>query len=325
MKKTLALLGAGALGFAAGGIGALPAHADATEPCESMLDHVTNETDPGNWYMECIPQYGLGKTEFTIVPDLADPSVEFPDDFVDLLDEDVAESTSLDMGAIAEYLTGGPTPPFPAPITPLLGSGDLTPPAQAYLAFVIAPVTSVAAVAPDNTSEAQFAAIAELCAFPDVPTYQGGWVATYGPTDTTFSQTLDGEVWSWVVEGTPKPTYFFATLDAGGVDTTEDWCITDGVGALNQDDSLTFLGTPLPEDVVDQLFGLVFHGYPNLDEEVFPTLGTFGRFQAAPPAPALAATGAGDPLAPMIAGGILALLGTGLVGLTGLLRRRKQA
>lgn len=316
MKKTLALLGAGTLGVAAGGAGVLPAAADATVECETIADHnVTTESDPGNWFMDCIPQYGLGKAEFTIVPDLDDPSAEFPEGFADLdATPPVSYTTTTDLDALHAYFGDE----FPAPILPSTLISD-APNEQEWGALVIAPVTGVAAVTgPDIPDSVRLA-----CDLDELE-YGGGWVATFGAVDTTFTQDIDGESWSFEVTGTPAPVFYFGTIvgdDQGAeISTGDPWCIADGFGSFSN-----AAGGAVPGEFVNTLFGLVYHGLPDETEEVFPTFGTFGRFQAAPPAPALAATGAGDPLAPMIAGGVLALFGTALVGLTGLLRRRKQA
>lgn len=320
MKKTLALVGVGALGLAAGGAGALPAMADATEPCVDLSDHsVTADAGPSNWYMDCVPQYGLGKAEFTIVPNLDDPAEEFPAGFADLRDIPPVEySTTMDLDAINEYFGGFPSV-FPAPIAPV-ELFDSTPVSQTWGALVLAPVTGVEAATPLNVPDD----VADLCGLDGTP-YGGGWVATFGAVDTTYSQVVDGEEWTYEVSGTPLPVFYFGTIiDDGGtmsISDSDPWCVSDGFGAITD-----ATGAP-----VDILFGLVYHGLPaDLEEEAFdlPSYGTFGRFEASAPAavPTLAATGAEvDPLAPMIAGGFLALLGTAFVGLAGLVRRRKQA
>jgi hypothetical protein len=317
MKKSLALVGAGTLGLVAGGAGvALPAQAAATEPCVDIADQLPDPT--GNWYMDCIPQYGLGKAEFTIVADADDPTAEFPEGFQELGSDGVEVSTTADLDALDAYLGGG----LDAPIVP--AGSTVTASEQTYIATVVAPVVSVGAVTPDTTSEAVLEALADQCGFGDGVTYQGAWVATYGAVDTTFTQTVNGEEWTYVVEGTPRTTYFMASFDADGVDDTLPWCISDGEGSINN--------ALLPDsDLADELFGLVYHGIPAGDEDfALPTFGVFGRFEPEPepaalPAPQLAATGSSDPATPLIAGGLLALLGAAATVTTGILRRNKHA
>ena len=87
MKKSLAFVGASALGLVAATAAASPAMAigDTTEPCTDMDAQVAATGNlTANWYQDCVPQYGLGKAEFTIVADENDPSVAVPDEFVTL-------------------------------------------------------------------------------------------------------------------------------------------------------------------------------------------------------------------------------------------------
>jgi hypothetical protein len=325
VKKTLALIGAGALGITAGAAGALPAVADATVDCQDLNEHtITTAEDPGNWFMDCVPQYGLGKAEFTIVPNLDDPTEEFPAGFADLTEMPPVEySSTADLEAMNEYFGEFPVGSGLTPITPV-ELVEEAPTSQTWAGLVIAPVAGVAAVTDENVP----AAVAEACGLGDT-VYGGGWTASFGAVDTTFSQVVDGETWTFTVAGTPLPVYYFGTIVVADgfatISETDPWCVSDGFGTFGTEST-----GDIPLEAMEVLFYLVYHGVPaGLDELNVNSLGSFGRFEAvapAPaPAPALAATGAGDPLSPMVAGGVLALLGTALVAATGIVRRRKQA
>lgn len=299
------------MGLAAGSAGAVSASADPTGPCVEVDDHVISaEADPGSWYMDCVPQYGLGKGQFEIVPSLSEPTEEFPDDFADLDDQPpVTTSTTLDAAALGTYF--GDIEPLTSPIIPFT-KFDATPSSQSWAALILAPITGVGEfdelTAPPG--------VIEQCD-TDTVEYGGGWYATYGATDTTFSQTVDGQSWDFQVSGTPLPTYFFGSFAAGEVDETEPWCVTDGVGFVDES-NVDFIFANEPT----LLFEFVYHGIPDVEEEVLGDFGTFQRYVATPPAPALAATGS-DPALPLIIGGFAALAGTALVLIAG--RRRIRA
>lgn len=322
MKKTFAAIGATALGCAVVGSGAVaPASAaDTTTPCTDANAQVAatgNLTD--NWYQDCVPQYGLGKAEFSIVADEDDPTVEFPADFVpldELPDSAVTVTTPTDVAALGTYFAATPDV-FIAPILP--ADSDLTDPTtQLYLAAVFAPVTSIAAVADADVPTG----VAAECD-PDGTLFATQWRATFAPVETTFSQSIDGEPWNYTIKATPLPTYFFGTFTDG----LDDWCLSDGIHTL----SAAEVGASSGE----QFFALVFHSLPDIavDESLaIFDLGTFGRDVDEPVVPVvppvvpqqLAATGVdATPLA--IAGGAFAAFGVLMLWLTRLAQRRRRA
>ncbi|TPX00861.1 hypothetical protein FJ656_30585, partial [Schumannella luteola] len=100
MRKTTALLSAGTIGVVAVGAGAAaPAAAVVDTPCETFADHESIGDPSDNWYMECIPQYGLGKVEFT----LDAPDSGFPDGFDPLT---ATRSNSPDSSGVNPYFQG---------------------------------------------------------------------------------------------------------------------------------------------------------------------------------------------------------------------------
>jgi hypothetical protein len=313
VKKTLAAIGASTFGIAMVGAGAAaPAvAADVTTPCTDITEHVfaTGEL-PDNFYLECVPQYGLGKAEFTIVPSETDPTATFPEDFLDLADEDVAKTTTVAPG-FSEYFTGIPSPIFPSTI---LEEDDFH---QTYGATIVAPITGVAGVTDATLPEA----VAAAC-LVEPGLYGSAYVATFGPVDTTFTQTVDGKDWVYEVSATPKPTYFFATFDlvAGGVDDTEPWCVTDG--------DHTFAPLGGPPGPSNELFALVFHTLPDFEGSGIVDLGTFGPVEAVVPAAPVAPAALADTgmdVAPLaIAAGAFTMFGLALLGFTTFAGRRRR-
>lgn len=322
MKKTLAAIGASVLGLgsvAAGG--ALPASAAGgpTEgACADIQDQISSTgsiTD--NWFQDCVPQYGIGKAEFTIVPDENNPTEEFPEGFVDLNDVEnpaITVTSTLDTAAIGTYFSDIEAPENLAPIYPI-GAVESTPTARTYAASIFAPIATIG-LATDVP-----ASVTAACSL-DTVSYEGGWVATYNPIDATFSQTIEGVPWNHTITGTPKPSYFFIGEDGS------TFCVTDGEYTLTSDDN--------DSGIVQALFGGVFTYIPGSITEGpadLQSLGIFSRDGLVPPpapapapAPQLAATGAdAASLAPvgLLAAGVLAA-GGALVAL-GAGRKRRGA
>lgn len=287
------------------------AAADTTEPCadiNAQLAATGELTD--NWYQDCVPQYGVGKAEFTIVPDANDPAAEFSAEFVPL-DElpPEAVSTTGDFAKQDAFFTPlGEGQPFGTPISPAL-EDDSDPTFQRYFAAVTAPVTSIGAV---NLASEVPAAVEAQCGVVDAG-YANGWLANFASVDTTFSQTINGQPWNYTITATPLPTYFFGTFVDG---TLEDWCVTDGTN--------TFTPVTTGGGSGYQFFALVFHTLPDFSGEVAVSadLGTFSRTVPAAAAPALADTGA-DILPLAIAAGSFTAFGLALLGFVTFAQRRR--
>lgn len=303
----LGLVGAGA---------AVPAAAasDTTEPCADFSAQIAATGNvTANWYQDCVPQYGLGKAEFSIVADEDDPTAEFPAEFIPL-DELPPEAitTTGDTAAQSAYFDGAPigsqsgTPIFVA------DSNLSDPTEQRYFASVIAPVTSIAAV---DLATGVPANIAAACPADDFE-FAGGWVATFAPVDTTYSQVVDGEDWNYTITSSALPTYFFATFEDG----IRDWCVTDGLRTLDSATSF-FPG--------EQVFSLVMNNVIDFESEEIVDLGVFSRDLPEPVIPAvvvaaeLPATGAEImPLA--IAAGSFTAFGLALLGFVNFAGRRRS-
>ena len=313
MKKTLAAIGASVLGLGSVAAGAaVPANAiGPTEgdcaDIQAQIAATGNVTS--NWFQDCVPQYGIGKAEFTIVPDEDNPTEEFPAGFVDLNeleDSPISVTSSLDMAALGSYFSGIEAPEIVPPIFPI-ETLESTPTSRTYGASIFAPIATIG-LATDVP-----ASVAAACSV-DTVVYSGSWAATYEPIDTTFSQTVDGKAWDYTITGTPKPSYFFIEGEGDG------FCITDGEYTITEDGA--------GSSIIQTLFGGVFTYIPGTIEEGpadLQSLGVFSRngIEPAPvpapaPAPQLAATGTdAASLAPsgllaaavLTAGGALVALG----------------
>ncbi len=315
MKKSMAIAGAGTLGLVAAGAGAAtPAvAADVTTPCATFGDHVfaaPGET-PDNWFAECVPQYGIGKAEFTISSD-----IDFPGGFAPLDDPSVTITTEYGDEAAAYFGNDDDTAPF---FDLSFNPDGSTPASQRYDANIAAPVTGVASAGgwSDLPEEIQ------LACEGSVPFAQAH-VATFGSAGATFSQVVDGEEWVYDVRVTPDPVYFLLTLDAENGGTYADICITDGERTfVGQGEGGEFEAREVPPFVPDPSgpWAEYIGDFPRVTVTPEPTTPPAPvPMPEEPEAPELAATGL--EVAPLVGSGI-SLLGLGLLALTG--RRRKTA
>lgn len=321
MRKTTALLSASTLGVVAVAAGvAAPASADIiTDPrCETFGDHLSGDvTDvEADWYMTCVPQYGLGKAEFT----LDAPDSGFPEDF------DVTTATRInspDASGVAPYYEdffGDAEEPLDSWVTPeTVDLDSSTETSLRVAATLVAPVSSVGRL--DETPDAVGAAC-ELDAFPE-GSVSTTFVSNFSSVTTTLSFVgADGVTYSAPITATPDPTYYVFTTVFGEDESTDTIvCITDThqtvSGSTDGGPDLTFVGLiTVPPYVWFENFDGDFDALPNL--------GSF-RFAApaAPqPTPELAATGAENVVPLSIAAGVLGGLGALLFAFSR--RRRTQ-
>jgi hypothetical protein len=290
VKKTAALAGASAMGLVAAVAGtAGPAMAAdvVTTPCATLADQVDiTGTAHDNWYGDCIPQFGIGKAEFTI-----DSDVPYPADFLDLDDPNVATSTNLDGAVLQTYFD------TPEPITTSLLELTLnseTASSQNYTGLWVAPITEVGAVDPADLPD-DVAAACEV----ETYTYTKFYYANFGESTTTFSQSIGGEDWSYTVGGTSPTLYVLLPLDDEGIVLPDQpICISNG--------QFTVLSTP-DDSTILAYYALVAvppYSLAFAEEDPIYDLGIFHRNSGKP---ALAATGTdvGMPLA--LAGGLLGI------------------
>jgi LPXTG-motif cell wall-anchored protein len=233
MKKTLAAVSASILGLA-GSLGASAAPASAALPsCGDATLHVVNPTVVAgdDWYMTCIPQYGLGKVEFTINPTSGNT---FPAGY-SLVDGHQTITSTPTAAALETYF--GPfydvensgTPPFSGALLDLFEDPGSTPTSQSYgntnTVLQAYPIVSVAKV----TSGFPAACTSDT----PTPSYQGEFVITYGPVTTTFTETVADTIQKVTVTSTPAPMYLGLNYDTavGGVDgfdTLKPLCASSG-------------------------------------------------------------------------------------------------
>lgn len=331
MKKTVALIGASVLGLAGAAAGASGAQAAPILPaqCTNSDQHTLSPTATAgaDWYMDCVPQYGLGKAEFTV----QNPSAPLPAGFVPLTDPSVTV-TSTTTPAAPSYFGAAPTGDF---IGLTETSGDAN--SQTYSAHYVAPVLSVLPI---------LASALPAACDPVANSYNSAYAVNYGATSTTFSQT-NGGVTSVLTLAIPARTLYLGfTIDANVFNSGAAACASDlttttfaanggtaNYGVITGDHATIGLsaGTVVPEDTFDPL-GLVLD--PTSPGGFFPSptqLGTFAVTAAAPvipvtpvvaatPDPALAATGQ-DSAVPVGLGAVLLAAGAALVGIT---RRRRR-
>lgn len=195
MKKSMAVASASALGVGMVAFGAVPGAAadDVTTPCTSVDDHDPSENEFfDNWLMDCVPQFGMGKAEFTVTSDYS-----LPDDFLPLDDPGVTVTYSGDATAAADYfgVSGQPAGWWNLTLDSPPGSDPLH-----YLANPIVPVSGVGA--------AELGDLPASCE-TDSNSYTHIYRADYEETSWVFEQTAGGFDWSVTVT-LPATTVFLA-------------------------------------------------------------------------------------------------------------------
>ena len=207
MKKTIAAGGASVLGLAAVSLGSAPAQAaddPVVDPCLNGDMHVpTIGGLSSNWYMDCIPQYGLAQVEFTI-----DPS-DVPAGFGDITDSDVTVTASGTSSDAATYFGLPPENVIP---DVYFNAGEWV--MQAYL-----PIESVQGIADPTTLPAACAG----------GTYSSAFMVNYSPQTIAFSQTIDGVEVVYEIDLNQTPLYLgLNILDNGVFDTEAAQCVVSG-------------------------------------------------------------------------------------------------
>jgi LPXTG-motif cell wall-anchored protein len=278
VKTSAALATTSIVGLGLATLGAMPAQAaDVTTPCENVYDHNPGGTTVSdNWYMECVPQYGLGKVEFTV-----DSEVDFPAGFASLDDPSVTSVSANTGPAASEYMDST----FPVAGFTYLGETDAQAQQLTYQGLMMFAISGVSAM--------------DVSALPDgcgAGPYAYAFRVDYLPATVTFTQTIDGKVWTVVVTYTPSPLYL-------GLNFTDDDPIDfdDGAVQCASSDTGTLVGQP---DDFSQTVVLGPHAshfpssdvigslspFPNADPDDDP-IGVLGSFAATTPKPELAATG----------------------------------
>jgi hypothetical protein len=231
LKKSIAIAAASALGLASATIGALPANAaEVTTPCTTFQDHEPVSPLGDNWYMGCVPKFGVGKAEFSI-----DSSTDFPVGFKPLTDASVKVTSNVPLGTTANpgtkaYFSIPPnTETAPGILHLAKDDANSTSKKQSYTGNMIYRVASVESIDPTTLPAA---------CFPDnTTTYLQAYKVTYLPTTVTFKETSAGKHWTFTVTSAPAPLYLgLGLLDNGvsGINLVEGsaQCASDGTNTL---------------------------------------------------------------------------------------------
>ncbi len=300
VKTSTAIASASVAGIGLAALAAAPAQAaDVTTDCASVTDHNVSATAlADNWYMDCVPQYGLGKVEFTV-----DSSIDFPPGFAPLSDPSVGSSSANTGPAATTYFGSTSTiAGFTA-----LEQTSASPRERTYEGRMMFAISGVSTI--------DVSALPAACG---AGPYSYAYRVDYLPATVTFTQTIGGVVWTTVVQYTPSPLYLglnfidppnlnldptAALCASSTTGTTTDWFIVATVHATAFDDVDGWQGSITP--------------FPMADSD---PVGQLGTFSATVPKPALADTGT-DPAGLGLAGGLSIL--TGFL-LTVLWRRRRN-
>jgi hypothetical protein len=227
VKKTLAAIAASALGLGSAlAVGGAPAQA-VTPKCTNSTQHEVNPavSPTDEWYMTCIPQYGMGKAEFTITTGASDP---FPAGYS--LDDGHQTITSTPAAAQVksyfntQWTTFSPTEPasYDGAFVNLTDPTVSTATSQLYdgtadgdTPMMVAYPIESAGMAPDGLP-------ADCTPSGSGATYNGEYEVVYGPTTTHFSQTIGDVVHSVTVTYTPPPLYLGLNFDSADPGTPFD-------------------------------------------------------------------------------------------------------
>lgn len=298
MKTSTAMATASIMGVGLATLSGAPAQAaDVTVDCTSVSEHQPSATaSADNWYMDCVPQYGLGKVEFTI-----DSEVDFPDAFVPLNDPSVV-SSSVNTGLAASTYFDA-TPP-PAGFVSL-SEESATPTTRVYGGSMMFAISSVSSIL-----------VSELPAACGIGPFTNAYRVEYLPATVTFTQTIDGQVWTYVVQYTPSPLYLGLNFTSEhDFDGNLPQCASSTTGTTLG----TISGSPEWYQVINSHATAIGAGagwlssispFPMADSEPIGQLGTFA-LQVPEPEPALADTGA-DATGLGMAGGLSLLAGLAL-------------
>jgi hypothetical protein len=234
MKKTVAAIGASVLGLS-GALVSMSAPATAATPkCADASEHVVSPTADGSqdWYMDCIPQYGLGKAEFTITT--TDPD-GFPGGY-DLADGNQTVTSNVDTAAAAAYF-GMPSTGAAGAFLEMGSANPATATSQTYGGggsnsnqHAIFPIASVGKLT---------TALPAGC-FPNTETpetYEGAYVVKFKPTTTTFTETIGGKKVTATVTSAAAPLELGLNFAGGALDESAPLCAASA-GVVYQGDSL---------------------------------------------------------------------------------------
>ncbi len=295
VKKTIAAGGASLLGIGAASLGAAaPAAAlPVTDPCATGADHTITVGALGdNWFMDCIPQYGVAEVAFEIVS-----AAPFPASFMPINDAAVTRVAST--GAAGATYFGSSEQGFTYFDHLFFLDTDTS---QFYNGNLIVPISSVGSILPAD--------------LPDgcTGTYSTAFIVNYAPVSVTFTQIVDGVEWRYDLQTAPEPLYLgLNILNTGVLDPVGNQCassngdLADAVDNLDDDWFVVEDIVSPGNDTLNPYFG---------DAKDLPDV---SRYVAPPSLPAM-----GMEIQPAVPIGIAALfLSLGVTA--GVLRRRRAS
>lgn len=211
MKKSVAAASASAMGLGLVALGGSPAVADdVVIPCTDMTEHVPASAPiPDNWFMECVPQFGVGKAEFTVTS-----TYTLPGDFLPLDDPGVTSTYSGDAAAAAAYVgVSG----LPAGFSSFTEVGPLQ-----FEGNPIFPITGVSAILPEDLPSG---------CDPLNLAYGNAYRVDYAPVVITFTQSAGGYDWSVTLNFAAPSMFLGLSFNASGsaiLDPSAPQCLSDG-------------------------------------------------------------------------------------------------
>jgi hypothetical protein len=306
MKKALAAVGASVLGLS-GALVATAAPATAATPqCTTSSDHNVSTTADGSqdWYMDCVPQYGLGKAEFTITT--TSPKT-FPVGYT--LDDGHQTVTSSVDGTTAAAYFGEPAEGTGGFLN-LTDPGPSTTTSQSYgtsgkTLYAIYPVKTTG----------KLTSLPQGC-FPNTTTpetYAGMYEVTFKPTTTTFTETIGGKTVTTTITTQAAPLDLGLNFSNGQLDGSAPLCAVSGTNVFQADNNSDFTWQFLASDEVT--FNPTTH--QTLDPgagssvDLGSSVSTVASATVTPTKPTLALTGVDARPAGIIGGSLLAI-GIGL-------------
>ena len=226
MKKSIAIGASVATAVGTTLASATGAQAVAQTDCANLAAYQTQTgqaitTQYDNWVTSCLPQYGLGKAEFTVSSD-----VDFPADFKPLSDAGVSVSTNWATSQLDAYFEGSDTDRARLSMARLDDGSNHR--SQAYRIgdggrLVPFPIHSITRVTTTQVSAASG------CDNPPVP-YTDAFIIDYDPLDITFTQEAGGEIWSTMVTVNPESVQVGMVVDGNGLYNGNDssFCVLRG-------------------------------------------------------------------------------------------------
>ena len=172
--------------------------------------------------MNCLPQFGLGKAEFSITANKSG-TADFPADFKDLSDPSVTVTTKIeDKSNLDSYFSTVTPVSGPSTVTKNMDSSTAT--KQNYTTDVPYRISSTAAIDPTTLPAA---------CHPTEVSYATAWKVTYLPTTVTYSQKIKGKTWKYTLTSAPKSLYLGLPLDKTNgyvpvTGATDPICAADG-------------------------------------------------------------------------------------------------